>query len=130
MGDDACKDVGVDFSTIKNPASWGAGIDAGVKYLEKNHQRLKDDGYTPDVSKPTSLLHFYLYHQQGPNGGKRLLDNVKSGKAKTTQAPKRMRVQVAKSALTAFDADGTNMTEYEFYEYFLGAMNAVCEAIK
>jgi hypothetical protein len=123
MGKKAAKDVGYDYDDLKDPADWKTNVEAGTNYLDKNAGRLAAKGL------PVNALNVYLYHQQGPKGAPRILQEVADGTARTKAASKNMLKNLPPSYKASMSRLGQEITVQNFYDYFSDTFNKVNSAV-
>jgi len=133
MSSDACTDVGIQFADIDDKAEWKKGCEAGRKFLDLNWQRIDKQGIPLVDGDQATLTALYLWHQQGSGGAAALLKHLSDGSAAKTVANDNMRNNIGPKALAMIDGPDDvdhELTELEYYAFWVGAIKATIESIK
>jgi hypothetical protein len=123
LGKGAAKDAGYDFKKLDEPSEWRTNVDAGVRYLEINAQRLRKAGME------VNPLNVYLAHQQGPTGAIGILQAVQDGSASEKPANKNQLNNLPQSLVKAITQSGRKVTVEDYYSYWSEAFRTVSEQV-
>ena len=128
MGEDACTDVDIPFQDIDEKTEWKKSCEAGRLFLDKNWDRLARAGATLTDGEKATLTLVYLTHQLGAGGGPALFKSLDAGTSKTKEANDNMLANIPPKTKAAMQAGDHEITELEFYAYWVGSIDAVIAA--